>query len=531
MFVFNNNSKNQTTDFCVFLILPNLQNIENNISKIAKNFQSDFETANETFSLVISNSNKTILKRNTKDSMNMFLEKLAIHLKNPLQIWDIVEQIIITQLSQQIITKQYGFDPSRTFSGYRLCAKRVIQENRTKDFSNQNSKDSPLSIIDNHHQGNNVVRWIAIQQNGSVLTSKSTCLSYHLNSDCKTEKIEKNYTLNEDNTLKLKTYDKKNILLNENQYLPTTTGYLICVTENLFEQVHIYTWLKTVEKIEAYISTISTFVSIIFELIAIFLFSLLRKLQNRGGLNLLGMIFFLFASDVLFITSNKFFHSTIQSCKWIAVMLHWTLLTLSMWGIIVSYDLSRDIMGTGSNQVALKPFKKFSVMMSRTAVSFIGPTFIVAMSIALNELELFHVSYGYTDICWINSFHALIAFYIVPVVFSYVFSFVCLLLILKHIMKERKFIQKNSKGNIKQKGSTIKIAIKIIVILGITEMFGMIQIPKKSPTKEVLMFNSVFTMLFALSRSLRGCLIFLVHFVNKRILRMAKEKLFENDPA
>ena len=450
-FDFDNSNKNRTIDYGVFLILTGHRNTINNDSKTVKNLECDFHTFIETFSVLYTDFNKTVLQRSKNDLKHIFLKCFLRHFKK-LEILNNVKHIVITQLPNQLITKQYGFGPSRTFSQNRLCARRLVQQNFTNDFSNQDIDVSAL--LDNHLFDSNVTRWITFQRNGEVLQYTSTCLSYHLNSDCKTERIEKNYILNENNTLTLVTYGKKNIILNEDQYLPTNTGYLICIKESIAEPNRIHHWKKVIEETEAYISSIASFASIILELNSILLFLLLKKLQNGGGLNLLLMIFFLFLSDILFAISNKFFHSTIQSCKWIAVVLHWASLTLSMWGIIIVYDLSRDITRGPRNQTASKSFKKFSFMMKRTAVSLIAPTFIIALSIALNELELFRVGYGQMSICWINSFLALVTLYIAPVVLSYLFSFVRLTLILRYIMKERKFIQENSKGNIKQKGKS-----------------------------------------------------------------------------
>ena len=68
-----------------------------------------------------------------------------------------------------------------------------------------------------------------------------------------------------------------------------------------------------------------------------------------------------------------------------------------------------------------------------------------------------------------------------------------------------------------------KIAIKLIVILGVCEIFGLVQIPKSELTKGELIFNVIFRMIYVLTRSFRGFLICIVYLMNKKTSKMFKD--------
>ena len=69
------------------------------------------------------------------------------------------------------------------------------------------------------------------------------------------------------------------------------------------------------------------------------------------------------------------------------------------------------------------------------------------------------------------------------------------------------------------------MAIKLIVILGITEIIGLIQITGSNLSESETVFNAVFGIFYDITRSLRGVLIFVVYMLNEKTFKLIKTEL------
>ena len=71
----------------------------------------------------------------------------------------------------------------------------------------------------------------------------------------------------------------------------------------------------------------------------------------------------------------------------------------------------------------------------------------------------------------------------------------------------------------------IILALKLIIILGINEGLGLIQIKKANLIKNETLINVIFEFLYSLLRSLRGVLLFIVYICRRLVLNMYKESM------
>ena len=79
-----------------------------------------------------------------------------------------------------------------------------------------------------------------------------------------------------------------------------------------------------------------------------------------------------------------------------------------------------------------------------------------------------------------------------------------------------------------QDNMLVKIAIKLFLILGISEIFGLIQIRTLNISESELVMNAVFRIVYDIIRSLRGVFIFIVYIMNEKTLKLVK-KSFDVD--
>ena len=276
-----------------------------------------------------------------------------------------------------------------------------------------------------------------------------------------------------------------------------------------------FDWYPTIVNVQAYISIIGTILSFLGYFVLFFVFYLLKEMRNTGDIYVLTLVVILFLVDVFSIGSNHVeqFSST---CRSLGIISHALSLLLCEWMAVFAFQLYNEFtkrtssIGQSKTSILKKLFCCFVIMVV-----------LFAIIISLDHFD--KIKFEYSKKCWIGSFYPLLFFYFIPLVLVYLLCIICLSVIVYQIYKQKQvskqILNRGNQSNIELH----KIAIKLMIILGVSELFGMIQIPRSDPSENELIFNMVFQIIFEILRSFRGFLVCTVHFSNEKTVNILKK--------
>ncbi|XP_057307018.1 uncharacterized protein LOC130645146 isoform X2 [Hydractinia symbiolongicarpus] len=464
---------------------------------------------------VINNTNtehSVLVLLNVNQSIYTLVESTNVIYNSSL--WRNIEKIVITKGDGLQYTEHYKLDMSRYFPQNRICAEANAYNGDEESFK-RSCKIKKRNVT---FTMQNISMWIDINRTSSKKWY-STCKKFHLLSNCPQRKISDHVSFSKDGDLLNKRIgDIESYKANE--YIPLFDGYSVCIKIASNGYIINHKKMETVYHIEYYISLIGTCVSIIAYILMMLSFLIFKQLRTVPGLNTLGMCISLFIADTTFLLAIHSYFSG-NWCKIIAVVLHWCLLNAFMWSLIIAFDLiskfsSFTVASRGNSR------KKF---IRRCLCSLIVPTFIVSLSMTLEETSTLDIGYGVDGICWITSFYSRIGFYVIPVAIIFLITLSTLLYTIRKIHSEFKVNEEILKTGKKTKRETLKIALKLGIILGITEGLGFIQIAKPNLSFNEELFNACFALLYSTFRSLRGLFLCVVYSVGANIAVLYRKKI------
>ena len=161
--------------------------------------------------------------------------------------------------------------------------------------------------------------------------------------------------------------------------------------------------------------------------------------------------------------------------------------------------------------------------------AFSVPTIIVLLTTIFNETGIVYIGCGNNCICWIKDFATRIVSYIVPVAFTFIISGIALTYTILKVKVEDNRNQEALSNSGTNNISISKIAVKLVIILGLSESLGFIQIRSSSGvlTHVQIIFNSTFSMLYTVLRSFRGFMLWFIYICNSRVYNMYKHLVRE----
>ncbi|XP_066931925.1 uncharacterized protein [Clytia hemisphaerica] len=256
-----------------------------------------------------------------------------------------------------------------------------------------------------------------------------------------------------------------------------------------------------------YISTICTPISLACYLVTLLTYSYFQELRNLHGYNIIAMCCCLIICDSLFIIADK------TSCYIIGVVLHWVLLAYQMWVAIICFDLAYSfhvsINSTYRNKK--KTFIKYLCLAFGIPLIFVVPTLVFSLSGVIDA--------GYIKSCRTFNQTLRLAMYIIPIALLNVISFCVLLKTFRKIYIDKKETNKTLRGN-QQDISVVKIALKLILGLGLIECIGFVRTEHLGSP----LFDHIIQITYNVVRSLRGVFVFLVFIVNQKVWKLYKRK-------
>ena len=280
-------------------------------------------------------------------------------------------------------------------------------------------------------------------------------------------------------------------------------------------QTNKYYWEKTLTDVEMYLSLSIVGLSIICGIMFIATHLLFKELRNRGGLILIGLAVSILISDIFFVIA-VFSDINKLLCKISGILLHWSLLTVNLWAIVLAIDLAHSFI---RKEIVKSSDSKKDILIF-TMVCFFVPVLVVGICVALNETDTVNFNYGANGVCWIGSYYPMLIAYLIPSVVGYTTCIICCISLICFLTSEKKTRETSLKGNTNADIRIVKIARKLVVVLGLIELIGFMQIVKTDLSEDELIVNRAFGLLYAVARSLRGTMLLIFSLVNKKTVRL-----------
>lgn len=363
--------------------------------------------------------------------------------------------------------------------------------------------------------------------NGIFHPSVYTCKQYHLKPNCPLYKVSKqNYTMNLNFSITINIEGVKDNF-DINSYIPLTTGIGICVTETNSLPSTSSNWISKANLIEQYLTVLCAVLSVICYTFIISTYLYYKELRLVSGLNIVTLCVFLLLSDIIMLTAILIDNNSVTLCKYFAVLIHWSLLSVLLCTFIISFEIWHTFI---SANPSIK-YSKSRFYWYLTSILLI-PALIVSLCYYLDVQSIFYIGYGENNICYINSLNARIVFYIVPWCIVILLSTSTVVYVLQKIYRQQRISsQLLNKSQDQTDTSITKTALRLIVLLGVIELIGFVQLPHKSEIEIII--NIIFQFAFTLLRGLRGLFIWLLYiYYNQRVrvhYSSCKEKKHEHD--
>lgn len=397
---------------------------------------------------------------------------------------------------------------------HRICYRTTLL-NVSNDFVYNN--DSRVVITNNtRHRVEDIALWVLfVNSPRTSMEYLIVCEEYHLFSNCPRKLLAANTTVNVYDVLSHKHYLGTDEY-SPDRYEPLGDGsFSVCITHAETSSNGRFPKYKILVSAEYYMSVIGMSISCVCYLWIILTYSAFPDLQTIPGFNTMFMCVSLLLSDVLFLVNLGVFKHKV-ACTAVAIAWHWSSLCGFAWTIVMSVDLALRFgsLSLPSNDRCTRRVAR------RCAFSFAVPALVVIVSSSLHTTSPSNIGYGFNGVCWITNFHARLGFYIVPAAFISLLTFLSLFYTLWKIYRSSRGSKNVRKSN--KRVSFVKIALKLVVILGVTEFFGFIQIPGSVLSESEQVINVVFQFVYSILRSSRGILLWFAYILGEQVLKNYK---------
>ena len=427
----------------------------------------------------------------------------ALYIDDPI-FFKLATSIIISSVNNQRITEMYGFDVSRNFRGNQLCAQPETYEVSAAKVTNSCDYQAQKTI-----KSDDIVFWMELNETHTI-QRVSYCKLFHLRSPCPLEKVTKDYRVDINQTL-IRNLLNVSYYFFTDQYVPLSQGVGVCENTKLtLNQETVF------NKIGYIISVVGTTASMPCYLFVTITYLYFKELRTTTSLSSTTLCAVLFVADSIFLTATQV-NGNKRWCRAISVMLHWALLTVYHCVLFLAVDMAKRF-GTSALRTSHK-----KRLFAYAAVVYANPFVIVMVTFSLDQTGIAYVGYGGNGFCWIDGVNARLISYVVPVAIILVSASFTLLFTLYKINKSEKESQKIFGVARMCHVNVVMVAIKLTLMLGITEIVGFIQIYKTSLSENEKTFNSVFAILFTFFRSTKGIMLLIVYIFNKKMMNIYRK--------
>ncbi|XP_057315958.1 uncharacterized protein LOC130657022 [Hydractinia symbiolongicarpus] len=388
------------------------------------------------------------------------------------------------------------FFPVLRFPNNSLCARpELVEKKKLINFQLYNA----LQLT---NTTGNTSFFISISKEG-IFRMEYLCKEFFLKTNCLLTDVTQKFMITSNLTLKIEgekrfyspseytLIDKSVAVCVNNQNMPPTT-----------QHVNAPPWQATVKDVLFKEFIIGTSISII-----CYIWLLHKIIKNCSCYvaqqNMAALCFSLLVSDSLFFLHVVQFQRIKNYCWTIAVILHWLFLVTHMLVVVIAYEF----LMTFRQKMNVQQSKSNKRFMKYCIFATLLPASLVTILAATDKYHVLQIGYGSVEsICWIENMYARLFSYIVPFVSVCFFASGALLIAVRNIQIVKKNCAMAMNGTMNDGNKTAKLALKLIVILGIVEVIGIIQIAKDNLSEKEQIFNAVFQLIYNTLRSFKGLL-------------------------
>ncbi|ELU09139.1 hypothetical protein CAPTEDRAFT_63867, partial [Capitella teleta] len=264
--------------------------------------------------------------------------------------------------------------------------------------------------------------------------------------------------------------------------------------------------------IQTAVSVIGQILSIIGLVIQLTVYSILPKLRNLAGLNLMSLSASLLVAQLLFLLGSSA-SSVYELCATMAAVTHFAFLASFSWMHVMAFDIWKTFAKSSQpNSLDNSTKKYFRYSLYGWGVPLLITTTAITVNFSVAEDAAYRPAYG-EMICWIRSRIGLAIFFATPVAAVLVFNIVFYTLTVVSIYK----ITKMARGVTKPKSDQrqLWLYVKLTCIMGLTWIFGFVA---AAFDLEVLWY------LFIVVNSLQGAFICVAFVCTRNVVKLLREK-------
>ena len=403
--------------------------------------------------------------------------------------------VIFTNI-KPIYTFLYGGNVGHTFPNRMMCIRPTISK---KVIAVRNIR----STFSSFKYFTTTSTWLELSGNQSLLKI-SKCNAFHLNKGCADYDKTEEYKIHVNRVISIKDAFGNSIDLKPEDYLPSTNSIIFCRKSNTPP------YRSTLVGI--ILSLIGTVLSSISYVAVIVTFSYFEEMRTLANLNISGLCTTSLMYDIFYF-STALVYENATACKTVAVLWHWSSLAEQFWVLLIAILIFRNTnslrQSCGSN---IEKFRLYCL------ISYAVPLVLVTCLVWVDTAGYLDIGYGKNGLCWITSFESRLYFHVIPVSTVIVITTALLIGIVISIKHQQIKTQNLMKNRPKLK--ITKIAIKLIIIFGITEIVGFTQMTFSKVSKTDKILGECISIFFILSKGYRGVFIGYIYLFNNKVLTL-----------
>lgn len=468
------------------LLLPS-----NQICGVEKNFTLTFKRRKTNIAKIVKTFSRFLKMKNVSNQIqydSITVQNISLQILQSIirsragdQIWQYAEEISIPL--REDFALDYGGSNISSYKKSFLCAVSEIKIHPIHNLTCENLLlDQNMTILEIVFRPNNTVYNV------------TTCKNFYLNSDCLLRKV-KEFSIFDNRSLSI----PGNGLLSIEEYIPHADGVYVCFhTKSNQLVMENPEWRKQIEHISEKISITGTSVSVLCYIYLLHHF-VKSGLENTAQQNMAALCFSLLLTDSLFLIIEQLNQFQI-ACYIAGVVFHWLLLVVNMFVLIIAYEFAV----TFRKRIVQRQTQNRKRFFSYCCVALLIPTLTVTITTLFDQFHFVDIGYGGDNLCWMTNYYAKLISYVIPFVLTCIIASGALLNSLKNIRAVSRLSGQMTIKSRKKDVRTAKIGFHMIMLLGLIEVFGVIQIRRDILTKRDLICNTVFQMFFTVLRSFRG---------------------------
>ncbi|XP_036362864.1 probable G-protein coupled receptor Mth-like 3 [Octopus sinensis] len=256
-------------------------------------------------------------------------------------------------------------------------------------------------------------------------------------------------------------------LLNQSEFIRDSQGIISICVNNGTNDISNINGISKYSVAESYITLVGLVISIPAQIITIIVYLCIPDLRTLPGKLLISLLSALFVAELLFLISSQITTSLVM-CKYLAIVMHYSLLATIFWMNVMSFDAWHTFSGLTQIRSKGKHTKRFVLY---SLYAWICPLVIVTVSLIFEYIPGNHglyPEYG-NSICWITNGKNLLWFFAIPVMIILCLNFVAFTLTARGLYLARKL---SSKYLRKHNEMEFIICVKLFFIMGLTWTFA-----------------------------------------------------------